>query len=1124
MSQPNRKYKRLEALFSETKPAEPDSIAQPSRGEVDSLKARVAALESELEAKRGQHATAPLKTTAFEAIKGTNRTFRPDGRTEETQKDSAQEFGSNAERIGKIGLPASIIAASLYLYLALQFGNWQLYAWSVDIWILALAVFVSIILARRGHVTWGTGLMLTAISLTFMGAVALIEGIGLLLGISSVLLVSLIAGQTLPTKAASRAIIFGVFSGITSILLDLYLPAYRLPQPDIIRVFLPGILGVVILLYGFITVRQFRNYKLRNKLIISFSVVALIGVAAISLISNLVVREQVTEQAGTTLHTLAQAQAQAIGNNIVHQVELLTALEDNQALEEAANVANASYQGSQAAIHAEINRLDEQWRAADSAKNDNDVLVKSVLSNALATTLTYFRKSFPDHVEIFVTDRYGASIASTDRTSDYNQADEEWWQAAYNEGRGAIFIGEPEFDESTQTYGLNMAIPVKNDKTGAIIGILRTTYRLAALNQMLISVHFGQTGVTDVIFPNGQMVGSDVAQEVVDPAVLAQLEAISGIYVQMEYDGVPQFVSRVPVASSNPEASYIPDLNWTVVTSQNSTEALSPIVAETRTMLFVSLGILLVAVLLGIFIAQYLAKPIVRLTTIANQVAAGDLEAQAKAETGDETGILATTFNMMTTRLRNMIGSLEQRVSERTHDLELASEVGQAVSEKIGDLTEMLSHAVELIRSRYGLYYTQIYLLDVSGRSLVLRSGTGEVGRQLLQRGHHLPIVASSLNSRAASMQKPVLVGDTQKSENFLPNPLLPLTRSELAVPLIVNGKVVGVLDMQSDQPDIFSEVNIPAFQVLASQLAIAIQNANLLSQTEEARALVEEHTRRLISSGWQDFLNAVDRSETLGYSFKENEIRSLAEPQKTALENALVIPIEMGGVNIGEVQLADEATRTWAVAEKEVARATMAQLAQHVENLRLLAQAERYRAEAEQAVRRLTREGWDSYLQEQNEETTTFAYNLNEVHPLNEVDNDEHDPDLTEALAVRDEVIGELSVQIGDGSQEEAKEIISTVAAQLSAHIDNLRLSISNMSLLKSTEERARREQILRQITGTLRSSNNPATIMRTAVRELGSILGRRAFVQLVGPAPTDQAESAASNENKLDAPGTTF
>ena len=297
-----------------------------------------------------------------------------------------------------------------------------------------------------------------------------------------------------------------------------------------------------------------------------------------------------------------------------------------------------------------------------------------------------------------------------------------------------------------------------------------------------------------------------------------QLTKATQGYLQVLHNNIPTLASQTSITAlgaANDETKAVTNLNWRVVVLQDRTEALQPVEAQTRSILLLAIAITIMTTLAAIGMAQILSGPITRLNTVAGRVASGDLSAQAQVETGDETGTLATTFNMMTTRLRNMIGSLEQRVSERTHDLELASEVGRAVSEKIGDLTEMLSHAVELIRARYGLYYTQIYLLDASGRSLVLRSGTGEVGRQLLQRGHRLPIAASSLNSRAASTQVPVLVSDTQKNENFLPNPLLPLTRSELAVPLIVNGKVVGVLDMQSDQPDTFSEVNIPAFQVL---------------------------------------------------------------------------------------------------------------------------------------------------------------------------------------------------------------------------------------------------------------------------------------------------------------------
>lgn len=124
----------------------------------------------------------------------------------------------------------------------------------------------------------------------------------------------------------------------------------------------------------------------------------------------------------------------------------------------------------------------------------------------------------------------------------------------------------------------------------------------------------------------------------------------------------------------------------------------------------------------------------------------------------------------------------------------------------------------------------------------------------------------------------------------------------------------------------------------------------------------------------------------------------------------------------------------------------------------------------------------------------------------------------MIQPLTVRDEIIGEFLINHEGNSQEEAGEILSAVTAQLSAHIENLRLSISNMSLLKSTEERAQREQILRQITNALRSSTNPATIMRTAVQELGSILGRKTVVQMATPNPADRAESIVNSGNGSD------
>src|SRR5260221_5376969 len=139
--------------------------------------------------------------------------------------------------------------------------------------------------------------------------------------------------------------------------------------------------------------------------------------------------------------------------------------------------------------------------------------------------------------------------------------------------------------------------------------------------------------------------------------------------------------------------------------------------------------------------------------------------------------------------------SLEQRVAERTHSLELASEVGRSVSQ-VRALDVMLRDAAELIRSRFDLYYVQVYLTDPSQTNLLLLSGTGKVGEELLGRSHRLPLNIGSINGRAATEKKSVVISDITASTTFRPNPLLSNTRSGIAIPLIGCDKVVGVFDL----------------------------------------------------------------------------------------------------------------------------------------------------------------------------------------------------------------------------------------------------------------------------------------------------------------------------------------
>ena len=401
---------------------------------------------------------------------------------------------------------------------------------------------------------------------------------------------------------------------------------------------------------------------------------------------------------------------------------------------------------------------------------------------------------------------------------------------------------------------------------------------------------------------------------------------------------------------------------------------------------------------------------------------------------------------------QQMSANIEKRVAERTHGLELAWEISRLLTQKTTDLNVLLKEAVDLIRERFNLYYIQIYLADAAGRALILRAGTGEMGAELLRRGHRLLVGPGSINGQAAAQKHSLIVKDTKQSADYLLNPLLPNTRSEMAVPLIASGQVLGVLNMQAEQPDALNESNLAPFETLAGQISIAIQNANLFAEAEEARSEVQAQVRRLTERGWREFLDAIERGQKVGFAFDQQDVVPLQanDLSESTLENALNVPITVTNEQIGVIQLGDELNRVWTGRETEIVQAAARQLAQHIENLRLLAQADRYRNEAEQSTRRLTHEGWDVYLQSRGEQASGYVFDLNQVQPLANRSNGISGEILKYPLVVRDEAVGELTVDSAAHS-DGAAEIIAAVAQQLSGHIENLRL---NEELQKRAQE----------------------------------------------------------------------
>lgn len=298
--------------------------------------------------------------------------------------------------------------------------------------------------------------------------------------------------------------------------------------------------------------------------------------------------------------------------------------------------------------------------------------------------------------------------------------------------------------------------------------------------------------------------------------------------------------------------------------------------------------------------------------------------------------------------------NLEDRVEERTRDLERRASLMEAVSKvarsisTIQDLDNLLPAITEVVSEQFGYYHTGIFLVDQNNEYAILQAANSEGGKNMLKRGHRLRLGTTGIVGYSAAQGESRIALDVGADAVYFNNPDLPNTRSEIALPLKVGGQTIGVLDVQSVETNAFKNEDIIVLNTLANQIAIAIENARLFSQINQAltesRTIYDEYVK-------QEWVRFAQQVKNLGYTYDGIRSTPIATATDTSDPMVKKVPIRVRGLVIGHVSIrSNDPLREWSRDEISLVQAAAERAGLAIENARLLNEAQR-RAAKERMV-----------------------------------------------------------------------------------------------------------------------------------------------------------------------------
>lgn len=726
----------------------------------------------------------------------------------------ATEQGHNAIRLALVFIVAASLAVLIFGYVALQSGVWQAYAVVAAFIGFFIGEVLVVRFARQNRADLAGVLLVGCVCYIVLAMTALMGGIGLGLSIALALVIVEIVFETLTGSLATRTRISGFAFAIGIFFLD-RLASWDRPFFPAVQYAIPLIAGGTVATIAFLMLGRlvtWRNLSLARKLLISFSALSIftliVGIVSYTGLNNVRGFFEESIEEGVALETNSLHLSNSLLAARKYEKDFLARWKA-----EGFETAHANYilphKNSVVEVQEHLRILagfgqiveGDLGTAYTRAKFDADMAL-------LQEDMNVYERNFQTTVRLL----QEKGFKDTGLEGEFRTAVHEIENEIY---------GRPGFDSLVITM-----LQIRRHEKD---------YLLRGDQNYIDQVH------QSVIELKKQIIASGL----ITSAEKSNLDLLADKYVTA-FDALLEKDIEIAVSTQAFQDAALrmePLVEQLASTGAEvrATDLERAAVSVSQALLFTVLTILialLVAMSLSLGLSRQITEPVSVLTATANELETGNYDVQAEVSSADEFGMLANAFNAMARQIKQTLATVAQRAAE----LQTVSEVS-AFASTLQDVDNLLWNVSNLTKQQFGLYHAHIYLLNEAEDTLVLAAGAGDAGQKMVAETRSISLDSEqSLVARAARERRGIIVNDVRSAPDFLPHPLLPDTRSELAVPMIVSDKVIGVFDVQSDVSGRFTKENVDIQTIMASQIAIAVQNARSYADVQakaEREALI---------------------------------------------------------------------------------------------------------------------------------------------------------------------------------------------------------------------------------------------------------------------------------------------